>query len=196
MVANPSPSRLYTLEEYFALENVGDARYEYWDGEIVCMSGGTLNHSAIAMNTAYRLRSKLAGGPCRVFGSDLPIRTPTAPPYRYPGVSVVCGEPRVETIHGAETLLNPTIIIEVLSPSTESRDRGGKFIAYLQLPTFMEYLLVSQDTPHVTHHIRQHEDAWLVKELGGPGAQVQLASLGCELSLAEIYEGVSFAQPK
>lgn len=191
--ASNSPRRYYTIEEYFALEHAGEARYEYWDGDIVCMSGGTLNHSTIGGNIFHVLRSRLGGNPCRPFNGDLAVKTPSLPPYRYPDVSVVCGEPKVEDIQGVDALLNPVIIIEVLSPSTESRDRGSKFAAYQQIPTFREYVLVAQDAAIVTHYLRQPDGTWVDKDVTGFQAIIRLESAQCELSLAEIYEGVTFS---
>ena len=194
MAANPvnPPSHLYSLDEYFALEHAGDARYEYCDGEIFCMSGGSLTHVRIAGNIYHALRSKLTGSPWNAFTADLAVKTPTLPPYRYPDVSVACGEPRVENIRRVDVLLNPTLIVEVISPTTESRDRGDKFTAYKQIASLKSYLLVAQDAPRVTLYERSPDGTWPPLELTSLGAVIQLDAVNCELSLAEIYEGVAF----
>src|SRR5205085_7444490 len=113
MAANPkdTPRHFYTLDEYFALEQVGDARYEYWDGEIACMSGGSRQHGRIAGNVYFTLRQQLTGGQCETFTADLPIKTPRLPPYRYPDVSVACGKAEFEKIQGIDALTNPTLIV-------------------------------------------------------------------------------------
>jgi Uma2 family endonuclease len=193
MAANPSdpPRRFFTLDEYFALEHAGDARYEYWDGNIMCMSGGSYAHSRIASNTHGQLARKLAGGPCVAFTEGLAVKTPTLLPYRYPDVSVVCGEPRVENIYGVEALLNPVLIVEVLSPATEAHDRGNKFIAYQQILAFQEYLLIEQQDPLITHYTRRQDGVWLREDVAGIAALIRLSSIGIELPLAEIYEGVA-----
>jgi Uma2 family endonuclease len=194
MAADPShsPPYFYTLNEYFALERAGDARYEYWDGEIVCMSGGSMAHAAIASGMNALLAQKLADGPCQAFTADLAVRTPSLPPYRYADVTVVCGDPKAEVISGLDTLLNPVLIVEVLSPSTERHDRTDKFAAYKKIESFKEYLLVSQHMPHVTHFSRQPDDTWTSKDLAGMSALLHLDSVGCTLSLAETYKGVAF----
>ena len=192
MAAKPddSPRHYYTLDEYFALEHAGDARYEYWNGDIVCMSGGSLAHYRIASNVHLSLGRKLAGGPCVAFTEGVPIKTPTLFPYRYPDASVVCGEPRVENIHGVDALMNPTLIVEVLSPSSENRDRGEKLSAYQQIEGFQEYLLIAQQAPRVTRYLRQADSGWFQEEVTGMDGIIRFGSIPCDLPLAEIYEGV------
>ncbi|MGH9762408.1 MAG: Uma2 family endonuclease [Blastocatellia bacterium] len=195
MAANPinPTSHLYSLEEYFALEHAGEARYEYWEGELFCMSGGSIAHGIIVTNIVQRFGQRLASGPCRALTADVAIKTPTMPPYRYPDVSVVCGELRVETIHGIDVLLNPTLIVEVTSPTTESRDRGEKFAAYQQIASFQSYLLVAQNARLVSLYVRHPDGTWPSREFTGTESVVRLDSVGCELSLDEIYEGVVFS---
>ncbi|HEX4948778.1 MAG TPA: Uma2 family endonuclease [Blastocatellia bacterium] len=184
--------RHYTLEEYFALEKVGDARYEYWDGDIVCMSGGTEQHTILSGNIFGELRNKLRGGKCQPYNEGMAILTPSLPPYRYPDVSVVCGEKNLQTLQGITVLVNPTLIVEVLSATTEKADRDPKKDAYQALSSVKEYLLVSQTAHHVTHFSR-HREFWHRAEFSGLDAIIPLPSLGCELALRDIYEGVIFA---
>jgi Uma2 family endonuclease len=181
----------YTLQEYFALEGAGHARYEYWDGEIVCMSGGTEQHIRISGNVYYGLRKQLGAGHCEAFNSELPIKTPSQPPYRYPDASVVCGKPVLEKIEGFDVLTNPILIVEVLSPTAESRDRKEKREAYQATPSLMEYLLVAQDAPHITRFLRQ-PDKWERSDYGDAKASVLLPSIDCVLALSEVYQGVEF----
>jgi len=185
------PRHYYTLAEYFALERTGDARYEYWDGEIVCMSGGSEAHVRISGNVYFALRQQLRARPCEAFTSDLPIKTPLLPPYRYPDTSVACGKAVFEKIEGLAVLTNPTLIVEVLSPATESRDRQDKRAAYQALPTVMEYLLIAQDAPHITHFLRQSE-TWTRTDYGDRTAAVVLPSVECVLTLSDVYSGVEF----
>lgn len=193
MAANPTDtSHYYTLDEYFAIEHAGEARYEYWDGEIVCMSGGTLAHSRIASNLHRSLSQKLVNGPCEAFTSDLAIKTPALPPYRYPDLSVVRGEPQVENIRGVDVLLNPILIVEVLSPITERRDRGAKFSTYKGISTFCEYLMVSQETPMVSHAVKRSDFVWSNMDIAGLDQTIRLESVDCELSMTEIYRSVEF----
>lgn len=194
MVAHPQdlPRRHYTIEEYFAIERVGDARYEYWDGEIVCMSGGTPQHAIICSNLQMSLSRQLAQQKCRVFSSDLSIRTPALPPYRYPDISVVCGDPAFDDVEGIAVLINPSLIVEVLSPGTENRDRNEKRIAYQALSALREYLIVAQDAPHITLYTR-HGDQWSRADFAELSILIDIPSIGCRLSLAEIYDGIDFS---
>jgi Uma2 family endonuclease len=194
MAANPSdkPRHFFTLDEYFALEHAGDARYEYWDGDIVCMSGGSRAHGRIVGNVFYWLSARLIGGPCQVFTGDTAIRTATAPPYRYPDVSVACGELSFETIRGVDALVNPALIVEVLSPTTEQLDRGAKFAAYQAIETFREYLLVAPHTPAVQRYTRPSDGLWTPEDTSGMKSEVVLQSIGCSLALSEIYANVKF----
>ena len=186
------PRQYYTLNEYFALEQAGDARYEYWDGDIVCMSGGSQAHLQISNNVFFRLRLQLSDGPCRAYTSDLPVLTPTLPPYRYPDVTVGCGELKYEHIRGVDALINPVLIVEVLSPTTEARDRKDKFAAYQGIPTFAEYLLIDQDTPQVIHHNRQSDGRWMREDVKDLNAGLTLTTINCTLLLRDVYEEVKF----
>lgn len=185
------PRRPYTLDEYFALERVSDARYEYWTGEIVCMSGGTRQHATIASNIHLALGQQVKGGNCRAFTGVLPIRTPTLPPYRYPDATVACGKLIFEKVDRIDTLTNPTLIVEVLSPTTEGVDRHEKREAYQALDSLQEYLLVSQDMPHVTHYVRQAA-VWARFDYSGRATAITLTSIQGMLSLNDIYDGVDF----
>jgi Uma2 family endonuclease len=193
MAANPKefPVPYFSLEEYFAIEGAGHARYEYWDGDIVCMSGGTEQHIRIGGNVYYVLRKQLGVGRCEAFNSELPIKTPSLPPYRYPDASVVCGKPLIEKIEGFDVLINPTLIVEVLSPSTESRDRKEKRAAYQGIPSLKEYLLVAQAAPHITHLLLQGSE-WVRADYGNLNASVVLPSIDCVLALSDVYQGVDF----
>ena len=193
MAGNPtdSPGHAYTLAEYFALEHTGDARYEYWAGEIVCMSGGSEQHVRIGGNIYFSLRQQLAGRNCEAFTSDLAIRTSALPPYRYPDVSVVCGEAQFDKIEGIAVLTNPTLVVEVLSAKTEKRDRNEKRLAYQAIPSVMEYLLVAQDSPHLTPYIRDSE-IWRRSDSGDLQGSLVLPSIECVLTMKDVYVGVEF----
>ncbi len=193
MAAEPkdSPRHYYTLEEYFAVERTGDGRYEYWDGEIVSMSGGSKEHGRIAGNIYFGLRQQMVSRGCEVFNSDIPVKTPSLPPYRYPDASVVCGEAAFENIDGIDTLTNPTVIVEVLSPATERRDRNEKRVAYEAVPSVLDYLMLTQGAPHATRFSRQG-DKWVRSDYGDLNASIVLDSIECVLTLSEIYATVKF----
>ena len=181
----------YTIEEYFALEKASDRRYEFWNGEIVCMSGGTLAHGQISRNVFRAIDRKLDAGKCQAFTADMAVKTPTLGNYRYPDVSVVCGGVQTEEINGMDMLVNPVLIVEVLSPTTENRDRNEKRLAYQAIPSVREYLIVSQDIPHITHYVRCNSE-WQRSDYSTTAEPVKCPSLVIELTLGEIYSGVTF----
>lgn len=194
MAANPKdvPQHYYSLEEYFALEDASDARFEYWDGDIVCMSGGSRAHGTIGSNVHYALAAGVRGGQCRAFTGDMAVYTPTLPPYRYPDASAACGELEFKHIKGHDALVNPVVVIEVTSPSTAALGEGPKFVAYQAVPTLRDYLLVSQDEPRVTRYTRLGADSWERRDVTDLDASVELESVGCALELRDIYDGVTF----
>lgn len=194
MAANPTdwPRHYYSLDEYFALEGASDARFEYWDGDILCMSGGSRKHGEISSNIHYRLRLALEGGPCRAFTADQAVLTPALPPYRYPDASVACGKLKYQHLRALDALVNPVLLVEVLSPATATLDQESKFAAYQAIKTFTEYLLVAQDAPRVTHYTRQPDGAWTRRDVTDMDATLHLESVGCALKLRDVYEGVTF----
>lgn len=185
--------RRYTMEEYIELDKHSSGRYEYFSGEILDMACASLSHNRITRNIITDLQNKLAGRLCEVLPSDMRIKVPKALPYRYPDVVVVCGDPIIEEIQGLEMLVNPLLIVEVLSPATEAYDRGDKFHAYQSIESFQEYLLVAQDKPYVTQYVRQAAGAWLRSDIEGVESEVNLASLGFVILLGEIYHSVDFS---
>ncbi len=193
MAANPE--RRYTLEEYLELDRTSEERFEFWDGEVFCMSGGSEWRYEIEGNIFAFLKSRLRERGCRVFTGNVRVKVPSAPPYRYADVSAVCGEARFEEIGGVDALTNPQLIVEVLSPSTEAYDRGEKFTHYKSIPTLREYLLVAQHRPHVTRLSKGDDGRWIHTEEYELTATLTLDSLGCDLPLGEIYQGVNFDQP-
>ena len=193
MAANPE--RRYTLEEYLELDRTSEERLEFWDGEVFCMSGGSRSHDRIIINCIVKLSASLDTSKCQVFSNDMRIRVPSAPPYRYGDLSALCGEAELEEVSGVDTLFNPQLIVEVLSPSTEAYDRGDKFSHYKSIPTFREYLLVAQHRPYVTHLFKDEDGKWIHEEVKDLDSSVRLHSLGCELPMSEIYSGVTFDSP-
>lgn len=194
MATNPKDVRqnYYSLDEYFALEHAGDARYEYWDGDIHCMSGGSRAHGIISVNVVVALANGLRGGRCRAFTADTAIWTPTLPPYRYPDASVACGELQFKNVRGVDALINPVLIVEVLSPSSAARDHEDKFAAYQAITSLRDYLLVAQDVARVTHYTQRADDAWARRDTADLDATLPLAQLHCELRMCDIYEGLTF----
>jgi Uma2 family endonuclease len=190
MSALPQPR--YTLEEYFALELASDARFEYWDGHVFELSGGSHDHETIIGNIFAHLKNVLRGRDCRAFLSNLRIKVPAYLPYRYADLAALWGPPSYENIGGIDALTNPSLLAEVLSPSTEAFDRGDKFSYYKSIESFREYLLVAQRRPHITQLIRQDNGDWLQREVNDLAGVIHLETLGCDLPLAEVYLDIDF----
>ena len=177
-----------TPEEYIASERKATLKSEYLSGEIVTMSGASNAHNLITMNTTTQLYNQLVEGGCRVFSSDMRVGIGTGVSYFYPDIAVTCDKPRFED-DAFDTLVNPQVIIEVLSTSTAGYDRGEKFIRYRQLESLQEYILISQDQVHVEHYLRQGKQ-WVLSEFSALENVLPLASIGAELSLNQIYRFV------
>lgn len=188
----PQLKHKYTLEEYFALERDSEEKFEYWDGNVWTMSGASIVHNTIVKNIIRRLDERLEAKGCRVFPSDARIYVPDFPPYRYPDVSALCGKLSIKQMNGLEMLTNPQLIIEVLSDSTEAFDRGDKFIYYKSIPSFCEYLLISQKRSHISQFVKQSENAWTNIEHQGLETKIELNFTKCQLALSEIYRDVTF----
>jgi Uma2 family endonuclease len=174
--------------EYLRIERRAEFKSEFFDGEMFAMAGGSPHHSLIAVSVASELRNKIKGGRCLVFNSDLRVKIEATGLFTYPDVTVVCG-PR--NFFKEDTLLNPSLIVEVLSDSTEAYDRGKKFEHYRQVPSLQEYLLISQQEPRIEQFIRK-PDRWEFCEAAGLSAHLDLPSLGVSLDLAEVFANVEF----
>jgi Uma2 family endonuclease len=180
-------------EEYLARERLAEIKSEYYDGEVFAMSGGSQAHSKIAVNAAGSLNAQLADRPCDVYNSDMRVQVAEEGPYTYPDVTVVCDEAQFADAD-VDTLLNPTLVVEVLSPTTEAWDRGGKFERYQQIASLQEYLLIAQDRPRVEQYARQAEGQWLLTVTSGLDGVVSLPAIECQLALRELYRKVSFPE--
>jgi Uma2 family endonuclease len=187
------PKHKMTMEEYIEFDKNNEGRWEYFDGEVIEMAGGTLNHNQIASNISRILGNKLEEKGCRALPGDMRLKAPKALPYRYPDVVVACGEPIIEKIQGQEMLVNPLLIIEVLSSSTEGYDHGAKITSYQSIESFQEYLLIAQDRPHITQYARQQDRQWLRKDIEGMESALKLACMDCEITFDEIYRLVKFS---
>lgn len=185
-------TRFVSVSEYLTFERDATERHELHNGEIVARSAASREHVLITGNAYRELANQLDGKPCETYVNDLRVAAPTGSNYFYPDVAVACGEPELEDRHG-DTLLNPTLVVEVLSPSTESRDRGLKFRSYRTIKTLQQYVLISQDSAHVEVFTRTSDTSWSLTEYADLEAVVPLPSIGCELKLAEIYDRITFA---
>jgi Uma2 family endonuclease len=179
----------YTPEEYLALERQAQCKSEYYAGDIFALAGASRWHNLIVANVVGELRSQLKGRPCTTYPSDMRVKISPTGLYTYPDVIVVCGAAQFED-NQQDTLLNPTLIVEVLSESTEAYDRGGKFAHYRKLASLMEYVLIAQTKPHIEHYVRQPDNRWLLSEADTPHDTIHLPSIDCHLALAEVYDKV------
>ena len=186
-----TPAEYITLERK-AVPDADTVRSEYVKGKIIAMSGASFAHNLITANIAAGLHTRLKGSGCVVFVSDMRISVPSARSYFYPDVGVICEKPRFED-DVFDTLLNPKVIVEVLSPATEAYDRGEKRLYYLQLQSLEEYILVSQDRVNIERYIRK-PDEWTYTYFQELAQQLPLTSIQCELPLQEIYEHVTFPE--
>jgi Uma2 family endonuclease len=198
----PQTQHIYTIEEYLAFERGSQERHEYLDGIIYLMAGESTQHADISSNLVGILNPALRGTPCRVWTKDSKVlcgpaiksRTSTRGLFAYPDLVVVCGEPQFLDEH-KDVLLNPTVIIEVLSPSTESFDRGEKFRRYrTHLPSLMDYVQVSQALPLIEHFHRQSNDQWVLSTVSDMSGSLHLESINCTLRMSEVYDRVTFPE--
>lgn len=191
MSASPHP-RL-TEEEYLRIERAAEFKSEFYDGRMYAMSGGSSAHALIIPNLAAELRSALKQKACTVYVTELRLHVVPRGSYTYPDVTVVCGPPAFAD-NQKDTLLNPTLIVEVLSPSTEAHDRGLKFAQYRQIESLQEYGLISQSEPRVEIFRRQSSGEWLLTEVTGLEAKTRFNCVDCEIPLLEIYHQVTFPE--
>ena len=175
-------------EEYLAAERTARQRSEYVNGRVYAMAGASREHNLIVGNVFAELRAQLRGRPCEAYVNDLRVKVSRTGLYTYPDVVALCGEPRFEDEH-VDTLLNPGVIVEVLSESTEGYDRGEKFAHYRRLDSLQEYVLVAQDKVRVEHYARQGEH-WVLTEFSDLQDSLSLTSLDCSVALRDVYERV------
>lgn len=188
------PVRFYTPEEYLERERHAAYKSQYYRGEIYAMSGASREHNLIVTNLVTNLSNALRGRPCEVYPSDMRVKVQPSGLYTYPDVIIVCGKPEFEDRHG-DTLLNPLVLFEVISPSTEAYDRGAKSKQYRQLASLQELVLVASESLHVERYHRSDDGEWRLWESTDRAAALPLNSIGVEISLAEIYRLVEFPLP-
>jgi Uma2 family endonuclease len=181
----------WTVEEYLAMERASEEKHEFLDGEIYLMSGVSRNHNLVVTNTIITLDNQLRERPCNVYPSDMRVKISDFGHYTYPDIIVACDPEHIEDDH-QDTLLNPIVIIEVLSPSTESYDRGKKFQHYRALDSLQEYVLIAQDQARIERYRRQPSGDWLLTDAVGLEASLELSSIECTLALADVYNKISF----
>ncbi len=191
------PTKKYiSPEEYLTTEREALEKHEYLNGEVFQMAGAKMAHVEICANLGSSLRNQLKGRDCRSYQSDLRTHIPKTGLYTYPDIIVVCGKAELVPDGHLDTLLNPSLIIEVLSPSTAEYDRGVKFDHYKTVDSLKEYVLVWQNKKRVARHTRRDDNSWVLTDFIGDDSQIELISIGCVLSMAEIYEKVENLPPQ
>ncbi|MBM4254931.1 MAG: Uma2 family endonuclease [Deltaproteobacteria bacterium] len=183
------PKPFLTPEEYLAIERKAEYKSEYFNGEMFAMAGASARHALIVTNVVSELREQLRRKPCTVYSTDLRVRVSPTGLYPYPDVVVICGQPQFADAI-PDMIVNPTLIVEVLSDSTQDYDRGGKFEQYRSLASFKEYVLIAQDRCHVEHFVRQPDNRWLLAETNKIEDALHLSSIDCTLALTEVYDKV------
>lgn len=180
-----------TPEQYLEIERKAEYKSEYFSGQMFAMAGASRAHNVITGNIIRRLGNHLDGTPCETYPSDMKVLVSATGLYTYPDVSVACGEPQFLDRQG-DVLLNPLVIVEVLSETTEAYDRGAKFALYQRIESLQEYVLVSQDQARVERYVRKENGQWLYSRMDGLEGELRLDALDCRLALAEVYARVQF----
>lgn len=186
--------QIYTLEEYLELDHASEAKIEYWNGHVFTLAGASASHNRIQRNVLVTLTNKIRVRKCEIFPSDMRVKVPSYPPYRYPDLSALCGAAEFERLGTQDLLVNPQLLVEILSDSTAEFDRGYKFTYYKSIKSFTEYVLIAQDRPHVSQFVKQADNAWLNYEFNQLEDTFHLTALNCDLALTEIYEAVEFPE--
>lgn len=186
-----APQRRYTEAEYLAFERAAETKHEFYRGEIFAMSGASRQHNRITFNVSGCLYNQLKDRDCEAFANDMRVKVQLTTLYTYPDIAINCNQPRFLDKE-FDTLLNPQVIIEVLSDSTEKYDRGKKFEMYRTIPSLREYVLISQDRAHVDRFSLNEQGQWVLDDASGLDAVIELSTVGCRLPLADIYAKVEF----
>jgi Uma2 family endonuclease len=182
----------FTQQEYLSIERKRETRSEFIGGQIVAMTGASRAHNLIVTNVIGELRQQLKDKPCEIYSNDMRVKIAVADVYTYPDAVVVCGDPQFEDAF-VDTLLNPTLIVEVLSESTESYDRGRKSGFYRTIESLAEYLLIAQDEYKIEQYVRQPDARWLLSDIRSADSSLWLPSIQCTLALREIYDRIPLA---
>lgn len=183
------PLRHLSPADYLAFDRQAETKHEYVGGEVFAMAGASVRHNLIVVNLATELNIQMRGRPCQVYASDLRVAASAAGPFYYPDVVAVCEQARLLDAE-RDTLLNPAVVIEVLSPSTEAFDRGLKFAHYRAIESLQEVVFIAQDAVRVEHFVRQPDGQWLLSDRSSLDAAVELPAIACRLDLGRVYDKV------
>jgi Uma2 family endonuclease len=188
------PKAFLTREQYLEIERKAECKSEYLNGEMFAMSGASEEHNTLTVNIIALLRAQVRKQGCRLFATDMQLRVTPTGLYTYPDIIVVCSKPQFIDA-SIDTLLNPTFLVEIFSPSTEAYDRGRKFDHYQTLASLSQYLLIAQDRIHADLFTRQPDGGWLLTGISKLEDTLDLRSIGCQLRMADLYEDVELPPP-
>lgn len=189
-----APKRKLTAAEYLAIERVAEFKSEFFNGEMFAMAGASREHNTVKDNLIGELYGQLKGGPCRTCSSDQRLKVDRTGLYTYPDILIVCGKAEYDP-DDRDTLVNPQVVFEILSPTTEGYDRGKKFRHYQQLPSVREYVLVCQDRMQAERFVRQPDETWVLTVFADPASEFSLTTVPVRFPLAAAYAGVEFTEP-
>jgi Uma2 family endonuclease len=179
--------------EYLAIERAAEFKSEFYDGEMFAMAGASPRHNRIRDNLVYKISQNLEGGTCFTYSSDQRVKVKRTGLFTYPDLLIVCGRPELDPEH-KDTMFNPQVIFEVLSKSTESYDRGKKFLNYRRIPSLKEYVLVSQEQKLIERYVRQTDDDWLLTTFDDPNSEFALTTVPVRIPMADVYRGVELLE--
>lgn len=187
------PQRYISPQEYLTLEDRAEVRNEYYYGEVIAMAGASWNHARIMSNLVKEFTAQMAGGPCEIVFNDVRVQAESESVYYYPDIVGLCQEPRFSSLNN-QVLVNPELIIEVISPGTEKIDRGRKFRSYRETPSIKEYVMISQDFPQVEQYTRKDGEGWLLRTHVNMADEVQFTCGNCRIPLSRIYDRVDLEE--
>ncbi|MGL6096057.1 MAG: Uma2 family endonuclease [Fimbriiglobus sp.] len=185
------PKRKLTAAEYLVIEKKAEFKSEFYNGEMFAMAGASREHNRVTDNLHGEMYGLFKGSRCQPMSRDQRVQIDATGLYTYPDLIIVCGRPEYSE-HDRDTLVNPTALVEVLSPSTEAYDRGAKFRQYQQIPSLREYVMVAQDEPRIERYVRQSNGDWLLTVFAGPDAEFAITTGPARVPMADVYRGVEF----
>jgi Uma2 family endonuclease len=184
------PKKKLTEAEYLAIERDAEFKSEFYNGEMFAMAGASRQHNELKENLSIEIGSRLKGGPCRTYSADQRVKVERTGLYTYPDLLIVCGPPEFELMEGIATLLNPQVVIEVMSPASSANDRGRKFHQFRKLPSLREYVLFAENQPYVERFVRRSDETWLMTIFDDPAGAFSLVTVPVTIPLADVYRGV------
>ena len=183
------PKKVFTEAEYLEFERISEQKHEFYNGELFAMAGASRQHNIVKENLSIEIGSRLKGGPCLTLSGDQRVKMDRARHYTYPDFIIVCGQPQYDNVD-PDALINPQVIVEILSQSTEAYDRGVKFRHFQRIRSVREYVLISQDKMQVERFVRQPDETWVLTTFDDPIGDFSLSTVAVSIPLADVYRSV------